>query len=215
LGLKPLLQDDDPLTQKVKRICSEALVRFVLTLSDRQLVTVLAVLIAAFAKHCTISGDNFQIATALAWFSSMTHLATLSLLRHHFLERPLVRLLRLFGMMSVLGMLLAAEFISTLCRWNGSLPIQCAFTSDPPPAEYFTPDPLLFTWLLLYLIIAYGNKIVSLYNVDLALTLFGWLLRKAQRKAGVIEGNDLPGTRETSTRQYPWNKTEEHMAKFH
>lgn len=75
LGLKPLLQDDDPLTQKVKRIRSEALVRFVLTLSDQQLVTGLAVLIAAFAKHCTISGDNFQIATALAWFSSMTHLA--------------------------------------------------------------------------------------------------------------------------------------------
>ncbi|KAI9877796.1 MAG: hypothetical protein M1830_002767 [Pleopsidium flavum] len=189
LGFKPLLQHDDPLTRKAKRIRSEALIRFVLTLSDQQLVTGLAVLIAAFAKHCTITGGDFLIATALAWFSSMTHLATLSLLRFHFLERPLVRLLRLFGMMSVLGMLLAAEVISELAMFNHPyLPVHCALTvKDSSPSSGFPGEKVLI-WLLLYLIIGYGNRITSLYNEDSALTVFGWLLRKAQRKAGVLEG---------------------------
>ena len=61
-----------------------ALERFILALSDQQLVTGLSVLLAGYIKHCDISVYSFQITTALAWFSCTTHLATLTVLRQYF-----------------------------------------------------------------------------------------------------------------------------------
>ena len=65
---------------------TKALKQFVLTLSDQQLVTGFAILIASFALRCSISVLNFEIASSLAWFSSVTHLATLAILRQYFHE---------------------------------------------------------------------------------------------------------------------------------
>jgi hypothetical protein len=53
---------------------------FILALSDQQLVTGLAILIAGFVK-CDISIYLFSNVFAIAWFSCMTHLATLTVLR--------------------------------------------------------------------------------------------------------------------------------------
>jgi hypothetical protein len=53
---------------------------FILTLSDQQLVTGLAILIAGFLK-CDISIYLFNNVWAFAWFSCTTHLATLTVLR--------------------------------------------------------------------------------------------------------------------------------------
>jgi len=59
----------------------EAFDRFILSLSDQQLATGLAILIAAIANQCTLSPPEFRIAFSLAWFSTTTHLATLDSLR--------------------------------------------------------------------------------------------------------------------------------------
>ncbi|ORY14174.1 hypothetical protein BCR34DRAFT_446561, partial [Clohesyomyces aquaticus] len=58
-----------------------ALTRFVLALSDQQLVTGLAVLIAAIANRCNLNVLELRIAYCLAYFSATTHLATLEVLR--------------------------------------------------------------------------------------------------------------------------------------
>jgi hypothetical protein len=68
---------DDP--RKIKQR-KDAVEKFILTLSDQQLVTGLAILIAGFVK-CDISVYSFENISALAWFSCTTHLATLTILK--------------------------------------------------------------------------------------------------------------------------------------
>ena len=192
LFLKPLPQDEVASVKEAKEVRSEALLRFVLTFSDQQLVTGLAVLIASFAKRCTITGTNFQIATSLAWFSSVTHLATLSVLRLYFMQRPRVRLIRLLGMLTVLGLLLPAELIPAFINWELGLPLQCAISSSTGSGYFasiavsnLVSSPTVGTWLFLYLIVAYGNKIISLYHKDSQVTLFGSLLQKLYKASGM------------------------------
>jgi hypothetical protein len=69
----------------------EAVTRFILSLSDQQLVIGLAVLVAGVANQCTLIVYEFQAIFALAWFSSTTHLATLDCLRDYFLNHHVVR----------------------------------------------------------------------------------------------------------------------------
>ena len=192
LFLKPLSQDELASVKEAKKVRSEALLRFVLTFSDQQLVTGLAVLIASFAKRCTITGTNFQIATSLAWFSSVTHLATLSVLRLNFMQRPRVRLLRLLGMVIVLGLLAAAELIPAIIIWELDLPLQCAISLNMNSGYFasiavsaLVSNPTVGTWIILYLLIAYGNKIISLYHKDSQITVFGWLLQNLYKLSGI------------------------------
>jgi len=63
---------------------TEALRRFVLQLSDQQHLVGPALLIGAMASSCDISQYEFTVVIALAWFSTITHLATLSILEGHF-----------------------------------------------------------------------------------------------------------------------------------
>ena len=58
-----------------------AMESFMLSLSDQQLFTGIAVVASAFSKRCQISYISFAIATQLAWCSCITHLATLASLR--------------------------------------------------------------------------------------------------------------------------------------
>lgn len=69
----------------------ERVERFVLALSDQQLVTGLAIMIAGHARRYSMSVYHFNIVSSLAWFSSATHLATLGTLREYFIKRPSVR----------------------------------------------------------------------------------------------------------------------------
>ncbi|KAJ3939180.1 uncharacterized protein N0V96_010623 [Colletotrichum fioriniae] len=60
---------------------AKAFSQFILALSDQQLVTGLALLVAAISGRATLSQFEFSVAHSLAWFSSTTHLATLDILR--------------------------------------------------------------------------------------------------------------------------------------
>ena len=68
-----------PVQDKLSRT-QEALEGFLLSFSDQQLVTGFAMLVAMFTKG-DITIYSFQVATAVAWFSSTIHLATLIVLR--------------------------------------------------------------------------------------------------------------------------------------
>ena len=109
---------------------TEALTRFILALSDQQLVTGLAVLIGALTFRCTVSSYEFQVVVSLAWFSSMTHLATLDVLRDYFIRNQVVRNLRLVGMVAMM-VLLAFGLVLPLGGVCSSAPFQCAI---PPSA---------------------------------------------------------------------------------
>lgn len=85
---------------------TEALTKFILSLSDQQLVTGLAILTSALRNTCRITVFEFNVVVNLAWFSSAVHLATLGVLRKYFIEHQVVRNFRVVGMLSLMALLL-------------------------------------------------------------------------------------------------------------
>lgn len=152
-----------PLTRAQKE---KALERFILTLSDQQLVTGLAVLVGAFSNHCRLSIYEFNVVIALAWFSSLTHLATLDVLQKYFLENAVVRDYRVIGMVIVLTLLMAAQVLSLFYDpYNSPVPIQCLIPGFPgynDPISVVSIFGLIFT--ILYLVFSYANRIRRLYK---------------------------------------------------
>ena len=79
--------------------------------SDQQLVVSLAILIAGFSQlNCDgIDTYHWVIMIYTAWFSSLTHLTTLSVLQWYFEERNRsARLPRLFFMFCTMGLVITA-----------------------------------------------------------------------------------------------------------
>lgn len=91
---------------------NDALVPFVLVLSDQQLVTGLAILIGAYANASVISNYEFSVVVSLVWFPSTTHLATLDVLHKYFRTNKVVRNWRIFGMLIMLILLIIGNVIS-------------------------------------------------------------------------------------------------------
>ena len=104
----------------------EAIQHFVLTLSDQQIVTGLAIFIIGYSRHCTIFTYHFFIIVALGWFSSTTHLSTLTVLNDYFKNASTLRYTRLLGMLSTFMML----FVGLLVLYTGldfQVRVQCRF----------------------------------------------------------------------------------------
>lgn len=78
-----------------------------LSLSDQQIVTGLAILIAGY--HEMINGNlsiyHWNAIVYLAWMSSSVHIASLTLLRDIFNEQPILRNVRVAGMLILLVLL--------------------------------------------------------------------------------------------------------------
>lgn len=151
---------------------TEALSRFILSLSDQQLVTGLAILIAALSNRCFISFYEFDIVISLAWFSSTTHLATLDVLQEYLVANPVIRNWRVLGMISLMAMLLFGLLFQGNYLSNTKLPLQCAIEQGPKPT-------IASILVLLYLVVAYISRILPLYDPAKAkTTLPEWLGQK-------------------------------------
>ncbi|KAK0507288.1 hypothetical protein JMJ35_010326 [Cladonia borealis] len=120
--------EDDDKSRDARERRSKGLEKFILALSDQQLVTGLAVLIAGFVSPCSMSIYHFNIIAALGWFSSMTHLSTLAVLRVYFIEHPRLRTWRVVAMLFVLVLLIIARVVTLASTLDNSLPVRCAFT---------------------------------------------------------------------------------------
>ena len=70
---------------------TQIIVGFVTVLSDQQLITGVAILIAGLASRCRITFYEFNIVTFLAYFATFTHALSLGVLNSHLFERKLVR----------------------------------------------------------------------------------------------------------------------------
>lgn len=105
--------------------------KLVLGLSDQQLLTGLAVLIASFWTHCSISVYHFALVNDLAWFSASVHVTTLSVLRRYLHANPLLRDWRV-ALMTILALLLIASTVMEgHHEWFDSWPYdaQCLFSN--------------------------------------------------------------------------------------
>ena len=99
-----------------REIWVEVIEKVVLNISDQQLLTGTAVLIASFWTHCSISVYHFTLASDLAWFSANVHLTTLPLLANLLEKRPVLRNWRVF-MMACLAVMLATSSVMQ-GHWN-------------------------------------------------------------------------------------------------
>jgi len=78
-------------------------------LSDQQIVTGIAILVAGYTQlRCGISSYHWQTIISLAWFSSFTHLTTLTVLRTYLHQFQAVRISRVILMLTVAVMLAVA-----------------------------------------------------------------------------------------------------------
>lgn len=117
------------------------------------MVTGIAILASGYSQlHCSLSVYHWQIIVYLAWFSSLTHLATLTFLRKHIHGSGKLRFLRV-ALMTVLVLLLAMALVPTgsECWYHiGNAfetlgrPARCCF--DRISSQSFGSDlPALFT----------------------------------------------------------------------
>ncbi|KAL8670231.1 MAG: hypothetical protein Q9168_005219 [Polycauliona sp. 1 TL-2023] len=152
----------DDYAARAKRL--RALERFILTLSDQQLVTGLAILIAGYMETCSLPLYYFNIVASLAWFSSATHLATLGALQDYLIHNPVVRNWRVVAMIMVLGLLISAQPPSWSNR-DGSIPIFCVYED----LEMVVDPTNLLTLITTigFLFVIYLKRIVRLYSFDL------------------------------------------------
>jgi hypothetical protein len=133
----------EPFTREQR---ASAVARFLLALSDQQLVTGLAILIGAVANRCKITLYEFEMATYLAWFSATTHLVTLDVLKGYLVQHRLLRHCRVAGIvLNFLFLILAIIVlnISTLESTGAAAmvnPVQCVFTfaGGIVPKEHWT-----------------------------------------------------------------------------
>ena len=103
-----------------------SLQRFMLALSDQQIVTGLAIFIIGFSKHCELSSYHFIVIMALGWFSFTTHLSTLTVLQGYLVHRPGQKLFRLGGIVATF-LLLSISFVLLYSRPNNDIAVQCRF----------------------------------------------------------------------------------------
>src|SRR2546423_1343723 len=110
--------------------------RLILSFSDLQLITGIAILIAAFSKHCLISIYHLRIVAELAWFSGNMHLASVTAPRKPFKERSTIMTCRVILMLIMFLLLTVTMLWVTFLRYgvggcgNGSCPAECPW-HDP------------------------------------------------------------------------------------
>ena len=135
-----------------------------LGLSDQQLLTGLAVLVAGFWTHCSISVYHFALVNDLAWFSANAHLTTLGLLDGFFQDNPVLRNWRVVLMVAFAILLVASSVMEAHYQLDESWPYdaQCLFDDL---IGNIGGDPGLWMGVSLALIcIYYPMNIIGLYQ---------------------------------------------------
>lgn len=171
-----------------------------LSFSDQQIVTGIAILISGYSQlRGGLAVYYWQLTVDLAWFSSVTHLTTLTCLRYYFQERRLVKFVRLIFMAVMAGMLSCAVASTGFLgddNFSYDYPAWCLFhrtlmgtakggvdgNNDDWTDRYYNRDYVVL--VLLFLFVSYCARIVQLFPARLdELRDIGndWLREFAQR----------------------------------
>ena len=183
----------------------------VLMFSDQQLVTGLALLTSGYAQlRCGISSYHWQMIIYLAWFSSLTHLTTLTVLRQYFRDNPAPRLWRAVLMLVMVTMLGFALLPSGDYWWftteddyynTAPLPALCFFRRlvARSPEERFALAELSTGSMLTSVLVLFSGYLTRLVKLSRKATAFtklwirtkpGRMLRKSLRSS--IQRADKP-----------------------
>ena len=145
---------------------SEPLRKAVLAFSDQQSVTSIAILVSGYSQLAScqpMNIYNWQITVDLAWFSSITHLTTLTCLRNYFQQRPALRIWRL-SCMTINAAILAIALGST--GWESvspTLPALCLYR----PKDFNSGTPVYNSFYIAitatFLVFSYLARVIQLY----------------------------------------------------
>ena len=169
--------EDEDVSRDARQRRSKGLEKFILALSDQQLITGLAVLIAGFVSPYSMSLYHFNIIAALGWFSSTVHLSTLAVLRAYFIEHPRLRDWRVGAMLSVFALLTSAQVVTNAASstLDNSVPLCCAFTYGSSE-DLGLVSIITITVIIWFLCTTYTNRIVRLYVPYPEWSLQAWLV---------------------------------------
>ncbi|KAL2844542.1 hypothetical protein BJY01DRAFT_248160 [Aspergillus pseudoustus] len=198
----------DPRRVRLKRrrwrALDTRLTKCILSMSDLQLATGLAILISGYTQlRCGIVSYHWRILGRVAWFSSLTHLSCLTFLRNYLYNHRAQRQWRLFFML-VLIVLLTANLVSMGGeQWFSGDAFEPA-TTDYAICFYpvkFTSEPEEAFWsmILLVSLIVFGFifRIVKLHY-SLALFVVKSLRQRTSQLARrllwmLVDWKSLPG----------------------
>ena len=163
----------------------------VLMFSDQQLVTGIAILTSAYPQlPYGISSYHWQIVVYLAWFSSVTHLTTLTMLRQYFQDHPPIRNWRLCLMLLTNAMLMVAllptgdqDWIETgLFAYYGGVPASCYFQRLSTGEYFYFRTSQAITMLVSIFILTFGYIIrVVRLSASTSSMIRKWLIIKPSR----------------------------------
>ncbi len=156
----------------------------VLIFSDQQLVTGIALLVSGYAQlPCGLSSYHWQMIVYLAWFSSLTHLTTLTVLRQYFRENPAARLWRAV-LMLLMVTLLGIALLPTGDGWwigGGSaydevagLPALCYFKRlvARTPEDRFEIDYVQTPSMIISIMVLFSGYLTRLLKLSKQATAF-------------------------------------------
>lgn len=138
-----------------------------MSLSDQQLVTGLAILVAGYYEmmNSSLDSDHWEVVVYLAWMSSSVHIASLTVLRDVLNKNPTLRNVRVAGMLIFLALLSVATWPTRFDFGGSFIPAKCLWSSSHSASRHirWTMDP---NWVLtmVMLIIAYVWKLSQLFS---------------------------------------------------
>ena len=158
----------------------------VLMFSDQQLVTGIAILVSGYAQlPCGLSSYHWQMIVYLAWFSSLTHLTTLTVLRQYFRKNPAARLWRAVLMLLMVTLLGIALLPTGDSWWLGGLsadgydevaelPALCYFKRlvAQTPEQRFEIDPVQTSSMIISLMVLFSGYLTRLIKLSKQATDF-------------------------------------------
>ncbi|KAH0536789.1 hypothetical protein FGG08_006357 [Glutinoglossum americanum] len=135
------------------------------------MITGVAVLASGYSQlQNGISSHHWQVIVHLAWYSSLTHLAALTVLRTYLRKDQTLRFWgrswRLFFMFALITMLVVAILPTGSEHWlyDGSIPVKCFYARMRSPG-FFGGDPLaLMAISMIILLSSYLARAVKLFE---------------------------------------------------
>lgn len=151
--------------KRPSRVWEPFLRKAILIYSDTQLVMGLAILGSLFPQLTALLPSYYwQIGVYLAWFSSHTHLTSITVLRQFFRDHPPIRAWRVIIMIAMVVLLAVALLPTGDSYWIvdekghfiGGVPAICHFRRLTDPTDFSVLQNQGFTMLISLLILFFG-----------------------------------------------------------
>ncbi len=178
--------------------------RAVLIFSDQQVVTGIGLLSSGYAQlKSGIDIYHWQILVYLAWFSSVTHLTTLTVLRQYFRDNVAARLWRSVLMLVTVTMLGVAlvptgDYLWFTAGYGGyslGVPALCFFQRlvSRDPNQRYTIGAISTSSMIVSLFVLISGYLMRLIKLSEKATAFNrrWIRTKPSRKIGSLRDNAL------------------------